>query len=60
MPAPADEPLERCNLNLYARDKEWMFKRYGHGWSEVVRRLVREHRREHEERILEWPSNNQT
>ncbi len=42
MPAPADEPISRCNLNLYAADKEWLYKRFGHGWSEQVRAWVRE------------------
>lgn len=42
MPAPADEPLERCNLNLYAADKAWLYRRFGHGWSEQVRNWVRE------------------
>lgn len=57
MPAPADEPLDRCNLNLYAKDKAWMFRRYGHGWSEIVRKLVREHIREAEQpQVIEWPT----
>lgn len=43
MPAPADEPLARCNLYLYAKDKAWMYRRYGHGWSEYVRKMVRDH-----------------
>jgi hypothetical protein len=42
MPAPADEPITRCNLNLYSADKEWLYRRYGHGWSEIVRKLVRD------------------
>lgn len=46
MPAPADEALERCNLNLYAKDKAWLYRRYGHGWSEHVRRMVRAHIRD--------------
>ena len=46
MPAPADEPLSRSFINLYAKDKAWLYRRYGHGWSEIVRKLVREHRRE--------------
>lgn len=43
MPAPADEPLERCFIRLYAADKAWLYRRYGHGWSENVRKLVRRH-----------------
>ena len=53
MPAPADEPLSRSFINLYAKDKAWLYRRYGHGWSEIVRKLVREHRREQEaERVV--------
>ena len=56
MPAPADEPIERCFINLYRLDKDWMYRRYGHGWSEVVRKLVREHIKEHEaQREIKWP-----
>lgn len=43
MPAPAEEALTRCFINLYSRDKAWLYRRYGHGWSEQVRRLVRRH-----------------
>ena len=46
MPAPADEALDRCFINLYAKDKAWLYRRYGHGWSEQVRRLVRKHIRD--------------
>ena len=48
MPAPADEPLAKAWINLYAADKSWLFRRYGNGWSEIVRKLVREHRRDQE------------
>lgn len=57
MPAPADEPLAKCWLNLYAKDKAWLYRRYGNGWSEQVRRLVREHIRDIEQpQVIEWPS----
>ncbi len=46
MPAPADEPLRRCNLYLYEKDVEWLRKRFGHGWSEYVRKAVRVYVRE--------------
>lgn len=46
MPAPADEPLSRAFINLYAKDKSWLYRRYGHGWSEQVRLLVRKHIRD--------------
>ena len=56
MPAPADETLARCNLNLYAKDKDWLYRRYGHGWSEVVRRIVREHIRDKDQpKEITWP-----
>jgi hypothetical protein len=57
MPAPADEPIRRCNLYLYTTDVEWLQKRYGHGWSEHVRKAVRELRRESENKevIIPWP-----
>ena len=42
MPSPADEPISRCDINLFTVDKEWLARRYGHGWSEQVRKLVRE------------------
>ena len=48
MPSPSDEPVAKCWINLYAKDKAWLYRRYGHGWSEIVRKLVREHRREQE------------
>lgn len=51
MPAPADEPLAKAWINLYAVDKAWLFRRYGNGWSEVVRRLVRQHRRDAEAEV---------
>ena len=57
MPAPADEPLERANILLYAKDKAWLYRRYGHGWSEHVRRLVREHIKEHyKSEVIQWPT----
>lgn len=58
MPAPADEALARCFINLYAKDKDWLFRRHGHGWSEIVRKLVRDYRREQEaqqKETIEWP-----
>lgn len=41
MPSPSDEPLARCDLNLYAADKAWLQRRFGQGWSEQVRNWVR-------------------
>lgn len=56
MPAPADEPLARCNLFLYEADKAWLYRTYGHGWSEKVRNLVREYIRDREQgKEIKWP-----
>jgi len=57
MPAPADEPLDRAFINLYRVDKAEMYRRYGHGWSEVVRKLVRDHLRETTPKEIKWPLN---
>lgn len=43
MPAPSDEALTRCNLNLFTADKEWLEKRFGRGWTEQVRNMVRDY-----------------
>jgi hypothetical protein len=57
MPAPLDEPTDRCNILLFAADKAWLYRRYGHGWSAKVRDLVREHRKEQEQpQVIEWPT----
>ena len=37
----ADEPLKKVTLNLYDADVTELAQRYGWGWSEQVRRLVR-------------------
>jgi hypothetical protein len=57
MPAPADEPLAKSNINLYAADKAWLYRRYGHGWTEIVRKLVRDHIRAEDKpkEVIEWP-----
>jgi hypothetical protein len=46
MPQRPDEPLTKITLNLYTRDVEKFEMRYGYGWSEVIRRLVRKHIKE--------------
>jgi hypothetical protein len=43
MPAPSNEPISKTNLNLFTADKVWLERRYGHGWTEIVRKLVRDH-----------------
>ena len=39
----AGEPLRKITLNLYERDVETLYKRFGWGWSEIVRGWVRQH-----------------
>lgn len=53
MPKLPDEPLHKTNINLYASDVEDMKRVYGYGWSEVVRKLVRQHLERHLAPILE-------
>ena len=55
MPSPSDEPLSKSNINLYASDKAWLWRKHGHGWTEVVRKLVREHIKEQEAEVIDWP-----
>jgi hypothetical protein len=44
MPYPkADEPLSKLTLNLFAQDVVRLKVRYGRGWQEEVRRIIREH-----------------
>lgn len=57
MPAPADELLAKCWINLYAKDKAWLYRRYGNGWTVKVRDLVREHIRDEDQpEVMEWPT----
>lgn len=41
MPNHADEPLRKTTLNLYEADIDRLKRKYGWGWSEEVRRMVR-------------------
>lgn len=43
MPPRSPEPLRRVTLNLFDTDCAAMERRYGHGWSERVRDMVRAH-----------------
>ena len=43
MPPRSPEPLRRVTLNLFDTDCAAMERRYGHGWSERVREMVRAH-----------------
>lgn len=41
MPNKSDEPLRKVTLNLFEEDCKVMAQRYGRGWTERVRDLVR-------------------
>ena len=41
LPAPLDEPITPCKINLFANDKAWLERRFGRGWTEQVRAWVR-------------------
>jgi hypothetical protein len=43
MPIRPDAPLRRVTLNLYQNDVVDMDSYYGHGWTEIIRNLVRQH-----------------
>lgn len=48
MPNPgASEPLTKITINLFTSDLDQFRKRYGHGWSEQIRELVRRNCREY-------------
>lgn len=47
MPNPgSDEPLTKVTLNLYEEDVKTLKARYGFGWTEYVRTLVRSNLRQ--------------
>lgn len=37
------DPLQKITLNLYAADVDWFKRRFGWGYSEKIRYLVREY-----------------
>ena len=43
MPIRPDAPLRKVTLNLYQNDVVAMDHYYGHGWTEIIRNLVRSH-----------------
>lgn len=43
MPPRSPEPLRKILLNLFDSDCAAMERRYGHGWTERVRDMVRTH-----------------
>lgn len=48
---PADEPLEKVTLNLFARDMHDLRSLYGHGVSEIIRQLIRQHLKKVREQV---------
>lgn len=50
MNAPSDEPLQKILMNLFYVDYLEMKRIYGHGYTEKIRELVRDHLR-HRNRI---------
>lgn len=47
MRPPADEQLRKVTLNLYDSDCIEAERRYGYGWSEILRNIWREHLAKH-------------
>lgn len=43
MPPRSPEPLRRVTLNLFDTDCAAMERRFGHGWSEQLRNLLRDY-----------------
>lgn len=41
MPRHVAEPVTKITTNIFTSDHEWFKKRYGPGWSEVLRQAVR-------------------
>ena len=41
MPKPSEEPLTKVTLNLFRSDVIAFKRRYGHGYTEQIRNLVR-------------------
>lgn len=41
MPTESDEPLRKVTLNLFAKDVAWLERKYGRGWTEIVRNHIR-------------------
>lgn len=51
MPQRADEPLEKITLNLFASDVLWLREVIGYGWSDSVRKVVREWRQKYDQEL---------
>lgn len=41
----SDEPLTKVTVNIFTADLEWLRERYGWGWSEELRKVIRAARR---------------
>jgi hypothetical protein len=41
----AEEPLQKITTQIYASDYEWLRFQYPEGYQEVLRKIVRKHRR---------------
>lgn len=49
--------LHRTNINLFSNDVAWLNHRFGYGWTEKVREIVREYVKSHrQETILDEAS----
>lgn len=49
MPKPSSEPLTKVTLNLFTADVADFKRRYGFGWSEQVRLILRANCKRHKE-----------
>lgn len=47
MPPPLGEPTRRVTIVFFASDVEQMERRYGQGWTEQVRLLLRKNCKQH-------------
>lgn len=47
MPKPSAEPLTKVTLNLFTADVEDFKRRYGYGWSEQMRMVIRDNVMQH-------------
>ena len=41
MPKLAGEPLTKVTFNMYTKDLEWFQAKYGYGYSEELRKVIR-------------------
>lgn len=37
------DDLHRTNINLYAKDVEWLRNKYGYGWTEKARDIIHDY-----------------